>query len=401
MCLRSDIRVAKTPGVQNFFSLGVVQIVAAMLPVCFCHAAELRLENQSAPPGASVLASVAFASQATPVSSLQFDLVFDPAVMNVGVTVAAASRSGEKILYLRDVLPNRKRFLLAGLNNSLILDGPLVNLFVNVLPEASGEYSIQFDNVVASDDRGQPVLLSTQNAILSVQPGSAVTALLPDGVLNGASFLPGPVAPGEVITLIGSGIGPPQPLTAESDFSVRFDDVPAPLLFAQSNQINAVVPFALAGKTTAQLTVVSRGQTITALPVPVTTAAPGIFTLDSSGSGSGAVLNEDSTVNSPSNPADRGSIIMLFATGAGQTTPPGVDGQVAEGPGAPPAAPLSVQIGGMDAELLYAGAAPGLVAGILQVNCRIPLEIDPGYTVPFSLRVGETQSPAGVTLAIR
>jgi hypothetical protein len=108
-----------------------------------------------------------------------------------------------------------------------------------------------------------------------------------------------------------------------------FDGTPAPLLYGAPSQINAIVPFGLSTTTTTQVEVFSQGQAIARLPLSVVTAVPAIFTLDSSGVGPGAILNQDSSVNSPSNPAEKGSVVSVFATGAGQTDPPSVDGQVA------------------------------------------------------------------------
>jgi uncharacterized protein (TIGR03437 family) len=92
---------------------------------------------------------------------------------------------------------------------------------------------------------------------------------------------------------------------------------------------------------------------------------------------------------------------MFFATGAGQTDPPGADGQIAGDTLPKPLLPVTVQIGGLDAKVLYAGAAPGLVAGVLQVNCIVPSDSPSGYAVPIMLTVGNISSPAGVTLAIK
>jgi uncharacterized protein (TIGR03437 family) len=133
----------------------------------------------------------------------------------------------------------------------------------------------------------------------------------------------------------------------------------------------------------------------------VVASSPAIFTLDSSGTGQGAILNEDSTLNSPSNPAQRGSIVVIYATGAGQTNPFGLDGQVG---GVSPPLPIltvTVNIGGSNCKILYAAGAPGLIAGALQVNCQIAENITPGDGVPVILMVGNRTSPPGVTLAIQ
>jgi uncharacterized protein (TIGR03437 family) len=106
-------------------------------------------------------------------------------------------------------------------------------------------------------------------------------------------------------------------------------------------------------------------------------------------------------VNSRSNAADKESVISMFATGAGQTNPLSIDGQVAGIVLPGPLLPVSVQVGGSDARVLYAGAALGLIAGVIQVNCLIPPDAPPGLAVPITFNVGEARSQAGVTIAIK
>jgi uncharacterized protein (TIGR03437 family) len=137
------------------------------------------------------------------------------------------------------------------------------------------------------------------------------------------------------------------------------------------------------------------------LILPVAPAAPGVFTLDSSGQGQGVILNQDYSLNSPSNPAPRNSIVSVYADGLGQTNPPGVDGAVTGAALSTAAAPVSASINGVDSEVLYAGTAPGIVAGVFQVNVRVPEAAAPGGTVPLVLAAGGASSQAGVTLAIQ
>ena len=144
----------------------------------------------------------------------------------------------------------------------------------------------------------------------------------------------------------------------------------------------------------------AQGQKSNALTVEVAQATPGIFTLDSSGKGQAAVLNQDNSLNSAANPALRGSIISLFATGIGQTNPPGIDGKPAAPPFPVPVLPVTVEIAGANAEILYAGGAPGLVAGVLQANVRVPEHAATGNSAPVVLRAGGAQSQLGVTIAI-
>jgi uncharacterized protein (TIGR03437 family) len=135
--------------------------------------------------------------------------------------------------------------------------------------------------------------------------------------------------------------------------------------------------------------------------VNVAPASPGIFALDASGKGGGAILNQDTSVNSPQNPAAKGSVIVLYATGGGQTNPPGRDGQIANAPNLPaPVLPVKVRIGGVESQVQYAGAAPGFIAGAMQINVRVP-ETAPSGNVPVILEIGGWPSQEGLTVAIR
>jgi uncharacterized protein (TIGR03437 family) len=372
---------------------------------------ELSLLNQTAAPGTSIVIPVMFTSQNSFISGVQFDVQYDSASMSLAATVGDPVRYSNKNLYVADLPANTKRFLMFGLNQNTIADGPLINLFVNLNQTIStGLYSLKLSNLAATDPYGNSISLTGTDGTVTVQGtvGQSVR-LQQQGVLNGASLLSGPIAPGEVITLVGSGIGPAssqQPIGSPSSTvlggtSVLFDGRPAPLLYGAPSQINAIVPFGLSTTTTTQVEVFSQGQAIARLPLSVVSTVPAIFTLDPGGVGPGAVLNQDSSVNSPSNPADKGSVVSVFATGAGQTDPPGVDGQVAGAILPTPLLPVSVRISGLDAQITYAGAAPGLIAGVMQVNCLIPPDAPSGPAVPITFNVGPTRSQAGVTLAIK
>lgn len=242
-------------------------------------------------------------------------------------------------------------------------------------------------------------------------------ALTPPGIVNAASFLGGPVSPGEIVTIFADQIGPPGLTTAQLDSSGRvattlagsrvfFDGVAAPLIYVSPNQIAAIVPYEVAGKLITAVQVSLNGQVSTPALVPVTSAAPAMFTSDSSGRGLGAILNQDTTINSPANPALRGSTVVLFVTGEGQTTPGGVDGAIASSVFPRPAAqPVSVLFGGpkgvgKSAQILYAGAAPGEVAGVMQINAVIPVDA-PSGNVPVSFSVGGMSSIEMTTVAIQ
>ena len=370
---------------------------------------QIGLPQQFASPGTSILGQVTFAAQSNPASGVQFDVQYDNSALSLVATLGDAAKTSGKSLYAVDLASDKKRFLIVGLNQNLIPNGTLINLFVNIsLTAPSATYALTLSNVYGTDPRGNAIPVTGSDGSMTVSPGMA-SPLQSNGVMNAGSFLPGAVAPGELVTLMGSGIGPVSPQqpsgTASNTIlggtSVLFDGTAAPLLYAAPNQINAVVPYALSGKTATQLTVTAQGQAIAGVPLPVAATAPAIFTQSSTGVGTGAILNQDSSVNSPSNPAAKGSIIAIFATGAGQTSPPSLDGQVTGTMLPMPILPVSVQIDGLDAKVQFVGAAPGLIAGVLQVNALVPSGSTSGPAVHIVLVIGGVSSQAGVTLAIR
>jgi uncharacterized protein (TIGR03437 family) len=133
--------------------------------------------------------------------------------------------------------------------------------------------------------------------------------------------------------------------------------------------------------------------------VQVADTMPVIFTMNSSGTGPGAILNQDYSLNSASNPSPRGSVVIIYATGEGQTDPPGVDGLITSGTLRKPELAVFVTIGGQPADVLYAGSAPGLITGVLQVNVRVPVVVS--GTVPIVLTIGKASSQLGVTIAVQ
>jgi uncharacterized protein (TIGR03437 family) len=237
-------------------------------------------------------------------------------------------------------------------------------------------------------------------------PPVPVTTLA--GVTNGASFASGPVAPGEIFTIFAASAGPAAltggtVTTGFVDSSVSlvrilFDGIPAPLLYVSATQIAGIVPYAVDGKSSTQVVLEYRGQQSAALTVPVAASSPAIFMLDTNRQG--AILNQDNSVNGAGNPAAIGSYIVVFGTGEGQTDPAGVDGKVANAVYPKPKLPVSLSIGGVDAPIAYAGAAPSGVAGAFQVNAVVPPGVTPGSAVPVVLNVGGVSSPA-VYVAIR
>jgi uncharacterized protein (TIGR03437 family) len=180
---------------------------------------------------------------------------------------------------------------------------------------------------------------------------------------------------------------------------VLLNGTPAPLFYVQSQQINAQVPYELAGQSTAQLQIVYQSATVVSTLVPLAAANPALFLLNA-GASEVVAVNQDGSINSDQNPAARGSIVVMYATGAGQTMPAGVTGQAVEEPLPTPALPVSLTMADIPANLLYAGPAPGYV-GLMQINAVIPSGFVPTGDLPVVLTVGTYQSPAGVTIAVK
>lgn len=242
--------------------------------------------------------------------------------------------------------------------------------------------------------------------------GSGLANISPLAFANAASYDPSGIAPGEIIVLGGSNLGPAQLTTSQvsnNQFPVNvaatrvlFDNIPAPILYVSDRAAGLVVPYSVAGKSTVQMIVERGGQPSAPLPIKVAPARPALFSANSSGTGPGAILNQDNTLNTPANPAAPGDILVLYGTGEGQTTPAGKDGALAlSSPLPAPVLPIKVQFdGGAPAEVLYAGAAPGAIAGLFQINARIPAGTRSG-SVPVVVTVGTAASQSGLTVAVR
>lgn len=249
------------------------------------------------------------------------------------------------------------------------------------------------------------------NVTLTVTPPGAPTV---GAVVNAASNQPGSIVPGELVSIYGTGIGPATPVnllllpngnvaTTLGNTSVSFDGIVAPLTYVSPNQINAIVPYEVAGRATTTVVVQRAGVNSPSISVRVTDTAPAIFSLTQTGTGQGAILNQDSTVNGTPTAAARGSVVQIFATGAGQLNPGGVTGMVTspDGPTFPrPVGTVSVTIGGQPATVQFAGSAPGLVSGVLQVNAVVPQNAAVG-SQPIVLTVGNNSSLGNITVAVR
>jgi len=238
---------------------------------------------------------------------------------------------------------------------------------------------------------------------------SSLSPLLkPGGPVDAASYLgSAPVAPGELISIFGSNFAiqpssaPGTPLPSSlAGTAVLLGGVPLPLLYSSPGQINAQVPFELSVNTQHQV-LVSNGSLLS-VPTQITVAPaqPGIFTTNGQGFGQGFVFKSDQiTLAQAGTPANRGEIVVMYCSGLGQVTPNVADGAPSPVPAATTVNPATVQIGGANAQVLFAGLSPGS-AGLYQINAIVPQAAATGNAVPVTVTVaGQTSNM--VTAAIQ
>jgi uncharacterized protein (TIGR03437 family) len=195
-------------------------------------------------------------------------------------------------------------------------------------------------------------------------------------IVNAATLLPGPIAPGMLVAIRGTGLGAAQLSTTQ----VLFGSIAGTILSVNDTQLLVQVPPQLSTGAV-NIDVQSSGSSLGVVQsVAVVDAAPALF---ADSTGQAAANNEDGTLNSASNPAARGSIIALYGTGLGVT------GQS-----------VTIQISGISADVLYAGPVAG-EPGLFQVNARVPAGFVAPGIVSALVKVGQASGQGGVTVAIK
>jgi uncharacterized protein (TIGR03437 family) len=252
-------------------------------------------------------------------------------------------------------------------------------------------------------------------------------------VANAASYATGAVAPGELVSIFGTSLGPaaltvydpngaalptalPAPAPPEGATRVQLTDGtstwPAALVYTSPSQVGTMIPFEVTGAVgpvTMSVSYGPAGAVLTSKPFPLTivAAAPGIFTADGSGRGPAAALNyiaatNDYTVNAPATPAilKDGPIVVLYLTGFGITNP--ASGSAAKaGAGVNTNTPASVTIDGKTASPVVTGVPQGSFPGLLQLNVTVPSDAAAGKTVPVTVSIGTADAQTGVTVALK
>jgi uncharacterized protein (TIGR03437 family) len=324
-----------------------------------------------------------------------------PATQTVGVTV---SNGNLPFTAAASVAANTPGWLSVS-PSSGTANQSAANLTVTVNPQGLNAGTYNGTITVAAQGAGNTPQTVAVTYTVTAIPTPTITF-----VRNAASNAIMPISPGEIISIFGTNLGPATAVTTNtsvdfpttlSETQVVFDNIPGAMWYTSATQINVVVPYEIAGRASTLMQVLYKNTPSSTLNLQIAVAAPGIFTNQS---GQVAAFNQVGTINGPSNPAPKGSILQMFATGEGITTPAGVTGKII--PPDPnqlkhPVAPVAVTVGGVPAVVNYAGSAPGLVSGSFQINVTIPDNAPSGNAVPIVLTVGSVNNQGTATAAIQ
>lgn len=268
---------------------------------------------------------------------------------------------------------------------------------------AATQSSLAFPCSVEVDGQGDLYIMDWQNYLIRKVSFRGGPAIASDGVVNGASFLPPPVplAPGSIVSIFGSNLATELRTATGASLPAEIDGVSAsingramPLYFVSPGQINAQLPFGLDAGAAAVTVTTARGASA-AQQARIGPAAAGIFQLAQNRA---AALNQDGSLNTGANAAARGSVLVLYLTGQGA-----LDSPIAAGEAAPSdrliraTLPASARIGGVNAQVLFLGLAPGFI-GLAQANILVP-DNAPTGDQPVELNIGgQTSNSPLVTI---
>jgi uncharacterized protein (TIGR03437 family) len=269
--------------------------------------------------------------------------------------------------------------------------------------------SLNGPSALAVASNGNIYVADTGNSAVRVlapsSGGSTVSA-----VTNGATNQVGAISQGEVVVIYGSNLGPSDLVTFSLNSAgqvpttlagtrVFFNGAPAPILYTSAAQVGAIVPYNISGSLV-QMFVQYQDSSSGLVNLSVAQQTPAIFTTGGGTGQAAAVNNKDGQINGAAHPVKIGDFIQLYVTGLGPTTPGLSDGTVNAVPLPVPQSTVTATVGGVKATA-NAVAAPGLVAGVFQVNVQIPAGVTPGNAVPISLTVaGTSTTQNGVTIAV-
>ncbi len=241
----------------------------------------------------------------------------------------------------------------------------------------------------------------TNELVVYPQSQSQGPRISPAGIARVFGGTATTVAPGMLLSVFGTNLGPESGVAAVSNeqgklpsqlagVEVLVNGLSAPLLYASAGQLNFQAPFEISGTTSAQIAVRYRGVESNLVALPVTATSPNLYR---------GAFHTDGTQVGSANPARPGEIIIFFATGHGITGPTISSGQLATGTAFRPVADVRLNVGGQETSLLYSGLAPGTI-GILQINAQMPNSIGAGDW-PVALMIGGLSAGEGLSIPIR
>jgi len=346
--------------------------------------------------GGSILASAAFGNGApNDVSFLAVDGNDNVMLSGSGTSVPATPNA-----LLASPCPGVDGYLMRVDSTGQVLDSTLLR---------------QTAAIIAGISPGRAAVLPSTSQAAFFTIDLAVPPPLNFGcVLNLATLQPGPgITVGEIVTVEGYGLGPQQAVSAQLDATghlpttlagvqLLLNGIPAPLLMVQNAQINAVVPVKMNLSVTITAQVIDSGQIAPILDVSGIIGSVGVFTTNAAGQG--AILNQDLTVNTPSHPAKLGSYVAIYATGIDMLNTGLVDGEIVPlSPLLKAPVPPAVTFAGVAGTVVFAGAAPGLVAGVEQINVQLPASLPAGTNlsaVPMIVNAGLDDSAPVVYISV-
>lgn len=336
------------------------------------------------PPGVPVLAelsadgsSVVYLTQVPGAASIALDPVGNAYVVGTNPTGAAT-------VFIERFAPGG---VLSGMQT---LGGPAVYQPGAIYPINDSA------NAIAVAPNGSVVISGTavsgdfpgiSQAVASEGVSYATSFFITATVMNAAKYVAGVVAPGEIVTILGEVGG-------GGITNVYFDGFRAPVLYLSGRQINAQVPWEIAGQNSTRLSIM-----VTLGPMDAGSIGPFVVAVAPSAPGVFFVTNSDGSINSVANPAARGDFIVIYGTGGGLTSPVGTTGGL--WPDAPLASltlPVAITIGGQSAGVIYAGSAPTLLSGFFQINVRVPQSLTPSASTPMILNIGTGQTTVSVAV---
>ncbi|MCX6624163.1 MAG: hypothetical protein NTY38_24500 [Acidobacteria bacterium] len=328
---------------------------------------------------------------------------YEDTVDEASVRVAFLNANGDKLVSAQTApVTKEDRGAATGLFQRT-LSGPV--------PAGARQVRITLELDHLGDATGNMGAYADSISLVLVSAAGPVT-ILDNGIINSASGQTGAVAPGEMITILTSGVNLASASRMQLDATgkvaselagvkVFFSGTQAPILTVNSSQIGTIVPFNTDGVTSVPVRVEYLGVKSNTVDQPVAAAAPGVFTQEGTPKGAGLIYNEGWVLNSAANAAVKGSTVTIIWTGAGQTAPAGVDGRIEMQTLPRPKQNVTVKIDGQTADPVYVGAVPYSWAGLLMAQVKVPSSASTGKAVPVVISVGVISSPDYATLVVK